>query len=148
MTPMNLRPSAFICVFALFIASNAVAEVTAKDAWVRGMVKGQTATGAFMTITSTEPAKLVGVKTTAAPMAEVHASSMEKGVMHMQAVESVELPAGKPVQLKPGGHHVMLMNVARPLAAGDTVPLTLVIEDAKGKRTEVPVQAPVRPLGQ
>lgn len=148
MNPTHLRSSASICVFALLIASSAVAGVTAKDAWVRGMVKGQTATGAFMTLTSTEPAKLVGVKTLAAPMAEVHASSMEKGVMHMHSVESVELPAGKPVELKPGGHHVMLMNVARPLAAGDTVPLTLVIEDAKGKRTEVAVQAQVRPLGK
>jgi copper(I)-binding protein len=142
-----LRSPAFICVLAVGFASSATAGVTATDAWVRGMVKGQNATGAFLTITSTEPAKLVGIKSASAPMVEIHTSAMQNGVMQMHAIESIDLPAGKPVQLKPGGNHVMLMGVAKPLGAGDTVPLTLLIESG-GKRTEVPVQAEVRPLGK
>jgi copper(I)-binding protein len=58
----------------------------------------------------------------------------------------VALPAGKAVQLKPGGHHVMLMGVSKALKAGDTVPITLTIEE-KGKRSTLEVKAAVRPLG-
>ncbi|HEX6944836.1 MAG TPA: copper chaperone PCu(A)C [Casimicrobiaceae bacterium] len=139
--------SAVLCAIVLCVAGEAGAEVTAKNAWVRGTVKGQTATGAFMTITSTENAKLVGIRSAAAPMVELHASSMDKGVMQMHAIEALDLPAGKPVELKPGGHHVMMMGLDKPLAAGARVPFTLVVESG-GKRAEVPVEAEVRPLGK
>jgi hypothetical protein len=140
-----LRSSAFICGSLLCLAVQA--EVTVKDAWVRGTVPAQTATGAFMTLTSTTEAKLVGAASPAAKMVEIHESMTMGGTAHMHEVESVALPAGKPVQLKPGGHHVMLMGLAKPLKAGDTVPLTLTIEE-KGKRSQVEVRAQVRPLGK
>jgi copper(I)-binding protein len=73
---------------------------------------------------------------------------MHGNVMHMQAVEAVPLPAGKAVQLKPGGHHVMLMGLAKPVKAGEKVPLKLTVEDARGKRSIVEVAAEVRPLGR
>ena len=60
---------------------------------------------------------------------------------------SLELPAGQAVELKPGGYHVMLMDLKQPLNAGDTVPLSLVIEGKDGKRETLQVQAPVRALG-
>ena len=126
----------------------AQAEVTAKDAWSRGTVAGQKSSGVFLTLTSSEDAKVVAVRTPVAKSAEIHHTMAHQGVMHMHAVEELELPAGKPVELKPGGHHVMLMGLAKPLAAGDAVPLTFTIEDAKGKRTTVEVKAAVRPLGQ
>jgi copper(I)-binding protein len=65
----------------------------------------------------------------------------------MSAVESVPLPAGKAVELKPGGLHVMLMGLANPLKPGDKVPLTFTIEDKGGKRTQLDVSAEVRPIG-
>jgi hypothetical protein len=122
------------------------AEVTVKDAWVRGTVPAQTTTGAFMTITSTSEAKLVGAASPVAKMVEIHESSMHGNMAHMQEVSAVSLPAGKAVQLKPGGHHVMLMGVGKPLKPGDTVPLTLTIEE-KGKRSTLEVRAAVRPIG-
>jgi copper(I)-binding protein len=141
-----LRLSAFIC--GSIVLGTAQAEVTVKDAWVRGTVPAQTATGAFMTITSTTDAKLVGASSPVAKMVEIHESSMTMGgTAHMHEVEAVALPAGKPVQLKPGGHHVMLMGLAKPVKAGDTVALTLTVEE-KGKRSHVEVRAGVRPLGQ
>jgi hypothetical protein len=73
---------------------------------------------------------------------------MKDGVMHMHAVESLPLPAGKRVELQPGGYHVMLMGLAKPLRAGDAVPIVFTIEDARGKRTTLEVTAPVRPLGK
>ena len=126
----------------------AEAEVTVKDAWVRGTVKGQTASGAFMTLTSSEDAKVVAIASPAAKVAEIHATKNDKGMMVMEHVESLPLPRGKAVEFKPGGHHVMLMGLARPLAAGESVPLTFTIEDARGKRTTLEVKAPVRPLGR
>ena len=148
----HLRSSAFpkllagITLYAC--ALNVSAGVTVSDAWVRGTVPAQKVTGAFMTLRSSEPAKVVGVSTPAAESAEIHASEHKAGVMHMHAIDSLELPAGKRVELKPGGHHMMLQGLAKPLAPGQKVPITLTLEDARGKRTQVEVQAEVRPLGQ
>jgi copper(I)-binding protein len=122
--------------------------VKVKDAWVRGTVPAQTSTGAFLTLESSGDTKVVGVKSPAAKTAEIHASAMKDGVMHMHALESLALPAGKRVELQPGGHHVMLMGLAKVLGEGDTVPLVFTLEDAKGKRTTLEVKASVRPLGK
>ena len=127
-------------------ASLAHAEVTVKDAWVRGTVPAQTTTGAFMTITSTADAKLLSASTPIAKAAEIHESMMHGNTAHMGEVESVPLPAAKAVDLKPGGHHVMLMGIAKALKPGDTVPITLTIEE-KGKRSKLEVKASVRPIG-
>lgn len=128
------------------LAGVAQAQVEVKDAWIRGMVAPQNATGAFMRITSATDAKLVGVRTPAAGMADIHQTKMDGGVMRMRRVDAIELPAGKPVDLKPGSYHVMLMHVARPLKEGDTVPLTLIVEGTDGKRESVTVQVPVKAL--
>ena len=146
------RPSAFsgLVLASLLVATSlaAQAEVTVKDAWVRGTVKGQTASGAFLTLTSSEDAKLVAVASPVARVAEIHATKNDRGMMVMEHVEALALPKGKAVEFKPGGHHVMLMGLAKPLAAGQAVPITFTFEDARGKRTTLEVKAPVRPLGQ
>jgi len=100
-----------------------------------------------MTITSTVDAKLVGASTPIAGMTEIHESKVKDGVNSMNAVEAVALPAGKPVQLKPGGYHMMIMGLTKPVTAGQRVPITLEIETG-GKRSKVEVQASVRPLGK
>jgi copper(I)-binding protein len=66
----------------------------------------------------------------------------------MHEAASVALPAGKPVELKPGGYHLMLMGVERTLGAGDRIPFNLTIADRNGKKTRIEVKADVRPLGQ
>ena len=119
-----------------------------KNAWVRGTVPSQTATGAFMTITSTEDATLVGASSRIAGMSEIHQSSMRDGVNHMHGVEAVKLPAGQAVELKPGGYHLMLMGLSNPVGEGQKVPITLTVQDAKGKKSTVEVQADVRGLGK
>jgi copper(I)-binding protein len=122
--------------------------VTVKDAWVRGTVKGQGASGAFLTLTSTEETKLVAVQSPVAKVAEIHSTKTDKGMSYMEHLPTLPLPAGKPVEFKPGGHHVMLMGLSKPLSKGDIVPITFTFEDARGKRTTFEVKAPVRPLGQ
>ena len=143
----SLRVSAAICV-SLLACTAAMADVSATNAWVRGTVPAQTSTGAFLTLTSSEDAKLVGVATPIAKTAEIHKSESHGGMMHMEPVDAVALPAGKPVALQPGGYHVMLLGLKAPVKAGAHVPLALTIEDAKGKRSTLRVEAAVKPLGQ
>lgn len=147
MKSTHLRLAAFICGLTLFVP-HLHAETKVTDAWVRGTVPAQKTTGAFLTITSSEDAKLVGVASPIADMVELHLTSNKGGVMHMGHVEGIELPAGKAVKLEPGGHHVMLMGLRAPVKAGASVPLTLTLEDRKGRRSTVEVAASVRPLGQ
>lgn len=122
------------------------AQVSIKDPWVRATVSQQKATGAFMQITSTQDARLVEARSPVAGVVEVHEMTMEKDVMKMRAVPALDLPAGKAVELKPGGYHVMLMDLKQQMKAGDTVPLTLVVEGKDKKRSSVEVKATVKPL--
>jgi len=122
------------------------AQVTVKDPWVRATVAQQKATGAFMQITSAQDARLVEARSPVAGVVEVHEMSMEKDVMKMRAVKGLDLPAGKSVELKPGGFHVMLMDLKQQMKEGDTVAVTLVVEGKDKKRTMVEVKAPVKPL--
>ena len=142
-----MRRIAGIVLLAAGIGA-ANAAVTATDAWVRGTVPAQKTTGAFVVLESSEEAKLVGVTTPAAASAEIHASEHKDGIMHMHALDALPLPAGRRVELKPGGYHIMLLGLTRALAAGDQVPLTLTIEDRSGRRSRVEVRAEVRALGR
>ena len=83
-----------------------------------------------------------------AAASEIHQSMMHGGVNHMHGVEEVKLPAGKAVELKPGGYHLMLMGLSKPVVEGQKVPITLTIVDAKGNKSAVQVQAVVRGLGK
>ncbi|WP_063585308.1 copper chaperone PCu(A)C [Achromobacter ruhlandii] len=122
------------------------ASLKVEDAWVRATVPSQHATGVFMRLTSPTAARLVGVESDAARHVEVHEMAMQDNVMKMRQVSAIDLPAGKPVELKPGGYHVMLIDLARQISAGDPVALTLLVQDADGKQRRVPVTAEARPL--
>jgi len=134
----------FIAALALGSASLHAQTVDVKDAWARATVQGQTASGAFMKLTAKDGAKLVGADSPAAEVVEVHEMRMEGNVMRMRAAPMIELPVGQTVELKPGGYHVMLMDLKAPLKAGSTLPLTLTFKDAKGAESKVHLQVPVR----
>jgi len=140
-------PAAAIALLAGACAAAATPpQVSISDAWVRGTVGAQTATGAFMTLTAPADSELVAVATSAAGTAELHEMKVDGGVMMMRAVESIPLPAGKPVRLSPGGYHVMLVGLKSPLPAGVPVTLILTFRDKSGARTTQEVRASVRPL--
>jgi copper(I)-binding protein len=126
-------------------AASAFAQnVTITDAWARATVPGQKATGAFMKLTAKENAKLVGVSSPVAGVAEIHEMKMDKDIMKMAALPNgLDLPAGKAVELKPGSYHVMLMDLKAPILKDSTVPVTLVFLDAKGVKTNIEVKLPV-----
>ena len=127
-------------------AAAAHAQVTVTDPWIRATVPQQKATGLFVQLKSAKDARLVGASSPLTPSVEVHEMTMQDNVMKMRQVPAVDLPAGKTVELKPGGYHVMLMDLKQQVKAGDTVPVTLQIEGKDGQRELVEVKAQVRAL--
>ena len=128
----------------LMVVAVGVATVDVRDAYVRQSVAGQSGTGAFMKLTSPSGSRLVGISTPAAGVAEVHQMKMDGDTMRMRAVPGgLDLPAGQVVELKPGGYHVMLMDLKEALPKGATVPFTLHFEDAKGAKTALELKLPV-----
>ena len=124
-----------------------LAQVAVSEPWIRGTVAQQKATGAFMLLKADRDSRLVAAKSPVAGVVEIHEMAMEKDVMKMRALPNgLELPAGKTVELKPGGYHVMLMDLKQQMKEGETIPMTLVIEGKDKKQTLIEVKAPVRPL--
>jgi hypothetical protein len=114
-----------------------------EGAWVRSAVPGQHGTGAFMKITAPQAMQLVGAATPVAGVAEVHEMKLEGDVMKMRAIAALDLPAGRTVELKPGGYHLMLMELKQSLKPGSTVPITLLLRDAAGVERRVELKVPV-----
>jgi periplasmic copper chaperone A len=139
----NFLVSAALMAFSLIGASAQAQGVQIRDAWVRSTVTGQKGSGAFMKITAKDGARLTGVSSPLAGVAEVHEMKMEGDVMKMRAVPVLDIPAGGTVELKPGGYHLMLMDLKQALPVGSTVPVTLMFKDGKGAESRVEVKLPV-----
>jgi periplasmic copper chaperone A len=133
----------------LAMTASAWAQTTVKveDAWVRGTVATQKATGAFMRLTPSANARLVAAQSPVAGVVEIHEMAMENDIMKMRQIPGLDLAAGRTLELKPGGYHVMLMDLKQPMKGGDSVPITLVFEDADKKRFTQEIKVPVTALG-
>ncbi len=135
-----------LALLLIALCSVALADVTVKDAWVRGTTPAQRATGAFMEIVSSEDAVVLSASSPAAGATELHTMKLEDGIMKMRAMPRLELPAGKPVLFAPGANHVMLLDLKKQAKPGDVVPITLKIEGKDKKVQSVEVKAQVRDL--
>lgn len=136
-----------VALAAIALTAVAHAQVSVTDAWVRATVAQQKATGAFMQLKSAQDAKLVAGQSPAAGVVEIHEMMHENNMMKMREMkDGLPLPAGQTVELTPGGYHIMLMDLKHQVKDGETVPLTLVVEGKDGKRENIEVKAPVRPL--
>ncbi len=133
-------------LLAMLAVATAHAQVRVADAWVRATVAQQSVTGAFMHLDSPADARLVSATTPVAGAVELHRMSMDNNVMKMAPVAGIDIPAGKGVELKPGGYHLMLINLKSQIKAGAMVPITLVIEGPDHRQTSVEVKALARPL--
>jgi len=133
-------------MFALGAALPAAAQLAVRDAWLRATVPAQTVAGAFMQLTSPVDARLVEASSPAARVVEIHEMAMEGNMMKMRQIAGLDLPAGKAVMLRPGGYHLMLIDLKRPLKDGEAVPFTLVIQGREGRRETVEIKAQVRPI--
>jgi periplasmic copper chaperone A len=122
------------------------AHVDIQDLWIRPTVEGQKGTGGFLKITAREDLELVSISTPMTKSAEVHEmrpSKTDANVMEMRQAKAVVLPKGQLVEFKPGGYHLMFMDLKQVLSNGGIVPLTLHFKDAKGKASKLDVTAAV-----
>jgi periplasmic copper chaperone A len=152
MTPLNTmksiaKYSIFTGAMALFstpIFAQTATDVKIEGAWVRVAVEGQKGTGGFMKLTAPAAMRLVAIASPVAALGEVHEMKMEGSVMKMAEVKGgLELPAGKTVEFKPGGVHIMLLDLKQPLKVDSQVPVTLTFSNAKGEQSKIEVKMPV-----
>lgn len=146
-TRITQRVRQIVLGFSLLgLACQVSAQTQVDDAWVRATVAGQQATGAFMTITASSDSKLLSAQSPVAEIVQIHQSTMKNDVMSMQPAEFVALPAGKAVTLDPHNYHIMLIDLVGQVKEGDKVPLTLTVENAKGEKETIKVEAKARAL--
>lgn len=126
-------------------AQNAkVGSVQIENAYTRATVPGQQVAGGFMKIENKGAAdQLVSASSPVAGEVQLHEMAMDGNVMKMRQVKDIAVPAGGAVELKPGGMHLMFMNIKAPLTAGETVPVKLKF----AKAGEVEVKMPVNSMG-
>lgn len=143
---MNVIRIGALAVAIAGTSGNAFAQVTVTEPWIRATVGGQKVAGGYMQLKSARDTALVSASSSASATVEVHEMTMEGNVMKMRALQKLELSAGKTVELKPGGYHLMFIDIKEPMKPGAKVPLTLTFEDKDKKRETLEVTAEVRQL--
>lgn len=128
--------------------SSAFAEVSTTDAWARATVPGQPVGAVYMKISSPTATRLVGIETDVAKQVQIHNMQMEGGVMKMREHGQLEVPAGQTVELAPGGLHLMLLGLKKPLVAGESVTVKMTFLDAKNTKSTSTITVPVRAAGK
>jgi len=134
----------FLALAGLLVACSAKANVEITNAWVRANAPGQSVGAAYMTLKSSQDSTFVSAETPAAGSVKIHSMTMDKGVMKMRMLEELPLKAGKAEKLAPGGFHLMLLDLKKPLKAGEKVMLRLYFKDKTNKITHQSVTLPVK----
>ena len=143
---MKLERLIAVLAAGMLVQTAWAANISVSDAWARVTMPGQAVGGAYMQIQSDVDARLLSVSSPVSARVEVHEMKMDGDVMRMRELKAIDLPKGKTVSLEPGGFHIMLIKLKKPIAAGDIVPLTLVVESG-GKKQTVKVKAEARAMG-
>ena len=137
-----------LALSALLFALPALADTVKVDnAWVRATAPGQQVAGAFMNLSADADMTLLSGSSPAAKVVELHTMAMDNGVMIMRPLKEIALPKGKTVSLKPGGMHVMLIDLNGQIKAGDKTPVTLTVRGADGKEQKLTVELEARQAG-
>jgi copper(I)-binding protein len=146
---VKLSLATFGTVF--FLAGTAIAQsaklgnLEIDDAFTRATAPGQQVAGGFLKIENKGSAdQLISASSPAAGEVQLHEMAMEGNVMKMRQVKDIAVPANGVVQLKPGGYHLMFLNLKGPFVADQTVPVKLKF----AKAGEVEVKMPVKAMGQ
>ena len=143
----GMKPSSLLllALFSLIICNAYAADKLAvSDAWVRATAPGQQVGAAYMTLKSNADITLTKVQSDITGSVEIHEMAMKNGVMKMRMKDSLPLPAGKPFKLEPGGFHLMLFDLKKPLKPGEQVAFTLEFEDRNGKIETQKISAPIK----
>lgn len=135
---------------AMFIASILISACSKQDSieiknqWVRASNDGQDVSAAYMTIVSNEDTSLIAIDSDVADVIEIHSMSMENGVMKMRMLDTLDLIADKPTELSPGGFHLMLFDLKKPLTAGKEAHFTLHFKNKAGQEKTISVTSPIK----
>jgi copper(I)-binding protein len=127
---------------------HAVRSPAISGAWARATVPGQAVGAAYMKINSLTDAVLTDIESDVSQSTEVHSMTHQDGVMKMRKLNKLDIPAGKTIELTPGGNHLMLIGLKKPLKAGDSLQLKMTFVDSAGAQITVPLSVPIRSLGQ
>jgi periplasmic copper chaperone A len=117
--------------------------IEVQQPWARATPKGASTGAVYMTLDNKSGSddRLTGVSSDVAAKLQIHEMSMTNGTMQMREVAGgLAVPAGGEVVLKPGGYHVMLMGLKKPLVVGESFPLTLTFAKAGNLSVNVTVQ--------
>ena len=145
---MKLLSLLSLSLFSLIISSVYAADkLVISDAWVRATAPGQKVGAAYMTLKSNADITVTKVQSNVTGSVEIHEMAMKNGVMKMRMMPSLPLPAGKPFKLEPGGFHLMLFDLKKPLQAGGEVAFTLEFKDKNGKVETQKISAPIKASG-
>lgn len=144
---MKFVPTLLVATLGIVLAAPAFAggaadAITINDPYVRLVPPGQPATGAFFVLKNGDDKdhRLIKADSSAAKTTELHIHINEGGMMKMRPVKDIELRAKKDVDFKPGGLHVMLIDLKKPLKEGDSVPITLTFDDNSSKEINATVR--------
>ncbi len=144
---MSIGKILFVGVLSVLVSVNAQAgELLVSDAWTRATAPGQDSAMVQLIVTSRHEGVLTGASSKVAQSAELHSMVHEHGVMKMRQVDAVELSAGEALDFGEAGYHLMLLELKKPLKAGEKFALTLYVQLANGKKQAMKVQVIIRPL--
>jgi len=141
---MNIYRILGFFIIALVASCAQADEVVISNAWVRASAPGQEVGAAYMTLQSARDTMLIKTESTAAGSVEIHSMTMDNGVMKMRRMDTLPLSAGKPTKLEPGGFHLMLFDLKKPLKAGEQIEFTLHFKDSTGKVSKMKLSAPIK----
>ena len=119
-------------------------ELAVTGAWARSTPPGATMGAIYLVIDngSTKSDRLLKLRTSVASAAAVHRTEVLDGIARMREVAVLHIAAGERVEFKPGGHHVMLTGLKKPLVEGETFELELVFEMAGARNVVVVIRKP------
>lgn len=140
----GLKPGLIqVMLWGLLLVNSVQAEITVADGYVRGLPPGQPTTAAFMRLINSgdSAVTIARVLTDSAETAEFHAHQHRDGLMRMTPVEHITIPAGGEFVLAPGDHHLMLIDLLKPLREGDQVTITLQSVQGEAVRAVLPVRS-------
>lgn len=139
-----LRFISFILIFMLSACAKAESGIIISNAWARATAPGQQVAAAYMSLKSEQGATLIKAESDLAGTIELHSMTMENDVMKMRMLNELPLPAGKTVNLEPGGYHLMLFDLKQPLNAGQTAKFKLHLRTTAGNTQSMTLSLPIK----
>ena len=124
-------------------------DIQVQHPYARAVPPGQPNSAAFMTLNNKGHMAnaLVSASSPAAKVVELHTHIMDDGMMKMRKIERIDIPAMGKTELKPGGHHIMLIGLKEQLKPGMKISLTLKFSDGTESTIDAPVQEVMKGMG-